>query len=366
MTAHTQSPCVFLWHDIDMVTKKCVVLDLDNTLWGGIIGEDGIDGVRLSHDGEGAGYMAFQQALRDLYDRGILLAINSRNTEGEALAVIDNHPNMILKRKHFAASRINWNDKVENMRELADELRIGLDSMVFLDDDPVNRSAMRALLPHVETPELPTDPAEYASFLLSLPYFPAAAITDEDKMRGNLYVTERLRMESEKAFENRDEFLNSLKLKMEVYEDDDSAAERLAQLSEKTNQFNIDKRPLTVDEIKRLAESDTHKIFYGRVTDRFGDYGIVAFALVATTGSVWHIGSLLMSCRVLMRGVEDAFLAAIAERAKTSGARGITIGFVPSDRNKPAQDFVERVFTEKELPIWRIENPSHIVTSIIS
>lgn len=190
--------------------KKCVVLDLDNTLWGGVIGEDGMEGIALSLAPPGNSFVAFQQALLDLYNKGIILAINSRNNEADAFEVIRNHPNQILKEHHFAAYRINWNDKASNIRELAKELNIGLDSMVFLDDDKTNREMVRALVPEVEVPELPESPKEYTKFLNSLDYFSTEVITDEDKMRGNLYVTERLRKEQEKAFTSKEEFLESL------------------------------------------------------------------------------------------------------------------------------------------------------------
>ena len=151
--------------------KKCIVLDLDNTLWGGVVGEDGINGIKLDTETPGNGFLAFQQALLDLLEQGIILAINSKNNYEDAIGVIKEHPNMILKEKHFVAMRINWQDKVENMRELAKELNIGLDSMVFLDDDPLNRGLVQAELPEVEAPELPQDPAKYAKFLINLPYF---------------------------------------------------------------------------------------------------------------------------------------------------------------------------------------------------
>src|SRR3989344_7323670 len=176
-----------------MNTKKCIVLDLDNTLWGGVVGEEGVEGIKLSLNPPGNSFVAFQQALLDLFHRGVLLAINSRNNPDDAWAAIKTHPNMILRENHFAASRINWNDKSQNLRELAKELNIGLDSMVFLDDDHTNRALVRALAPEVETPDLPVDPAQYVRFLNSLPFFGSNVITDEDKMRGNLYVTERLR-----------------------------------------------------------------------------------------------------------------------------------------------------------------------------
>jgi FkbH-like protein len=186
--------------------KKCLVLDLDNTLWGGIIGEDGLEGISLSVQSPGNSFLAFQQAILDHYDRGVILTINSRNNEEDVWNVIRNHPNMILKEHHFSAFRINWQDKATNIREIAKELNIGLDSMVFLDDDETNRAMVRSLVPEVEVPELPKDPREYTRFLNTLPYFTSLVITDEDKMRGNLYVTERLRKEEENSMRLRKNF----------------------------------------------------------------------------------------------------------------------------------------------------------------
>jgi FkbH-like protein len=328
-------------------TKKCIVLDLDNTLWGGVVGEDGIDGIQLSLKAPGNSFVAFQQALLDLYNRGVLLAINSRNNPDDALAVIRTHPNMILKEANFAAQRINWQDKAENIKELAQELNIGLDSMVFLDDDPTNRALVRAMVPEVEVPELPADPLEYARFLHSLPYFPANATTDEDTMRGNLYVTERLRREQEKSHTSKEDFLKSLKLELSIFEDDGSCLPRLSQLTEKTNQFNVDKQPLTEEEIKQYIESPTHKVYYARLTDTFGDYGVVLFALVELQGKVWHIKQLLMSCRVFGRGVEDAFLSVLAKRALQDGADILTIAYNETSKNIPAKEFIDKYFSNQ-------------------
>jgi len=339
--------------------KKCIVLDLDNTLWGGIVGEDGMDGIALALKGKGADFIAFQQALLDMYDRGIILAINSNNNPDDALRVIRTHPNMILKEKHFAAQRINWNDKVTNLCELAKELNIGLDSMVFFDDSPTNRHAVRGMLPEVEVPELPEDPSLYTKTLLSLPYFTTKAITDEDKMRGNLYVTERLRKESEKDFSSTEEFLKSLGLEVRVHRNDAESLERLAQLSEKTNQFNTNKRPLTVDEVRALVESGEHEVFHARVTDRFGDSGITAVSFITKRKDHWHIDTLLMSCRVLGRGIEQAFMHAIATAAKAEGAKRITLTFTPTEKNAPARAYIDNAFnggtldtSETELPPW--------------
>jgi FkbH-like protein len=300
-----------------------------------------------------------------LYNRGVLLAINSRNNPEDALKVIREHPNMILKEKNFAASRMNWADKSDNLRELAKELNIGLDSMVFLDDDPTNRALVRSMLPEVETPELPSDPSEYASFLNSLPYFPAEAITDEDKMRGNLYVTERLRREEERQHQSKEDFLKSLNLKLAISENDTSAVTRLSQMTEKTNQFNLDKNPLSEEKIASYMQDPKYRVLHGKLVDKFGDYGIILFGLVEDRGHTWHIPSMLMSCRAFGRGVEHAFLSLIAEKAKAAGAQEITINFSESEKNAPAKEFADALFPDRKMAISSApQAPSWIQLSI--
>lgn len=334
--------------------KKCLVLDLDNTLWGGVVGEDGLENLRLSLTPPGSGYLAFQQAILDHFHRGVMLAINSRNNPEDALLVLRTHPNMLLKEHHFAAMRLNWNDKAQNLRELSEELNIGLDAMVFLDDDAANRSLVRALLPEVETPDLPVDPSDYARFLNAQQYFPSEAITDEDKMRGNLYVTERLRREQEKRYVNKEEFLASLKLELICSEDDSSSLARLVQLTEKTNQFNTNKRPLSEDEIRSYLASPIHHIYQAQLLDIFGDSGIVAFALVEERGREWHIDQFLMSCRVFGRAVEEAFLAFIADRAHSAGAERLSISFTETPKNMPAKAFLDTHFKLHTLMLHKI------------
>ncbi len=336
--------------------KKCLVLDLDNTLWGGIIGEDGMENIQLSVTAPGNSFLAFQQAILDLYDRGIILAINSRNNPADAWQVIKTHPNMILKENHFAAHRINWNDKAANIRELAKELNIGLDSMVFLDDDSTNREMVKALVPEVEVPELPADPRQYARFLNSLTYFDSKVITDEDKMRGNLYVTERLRKEEEKSHTNKEDFLQSLDLELLIHENDESSIPRLSQLSEKTNQFNNLKQPFTEEQMKQFMRDPSHTVLHGKLSDKFGDSGLIISAVIEKNkngkkdgaknadGKNWHIKSLLMSCRVFGRGVEDAFFAEIMKKAYNEGASDISISFKESEKNAPAKTFIEANF----------------------
>ena len=331
--------------------KKCIVLDLDNTLWGGIVGEDGLNGIKLGLSPPGSYFVAFQQALIDLYNQGIILAVNSKNNFNDIMAVISTHPNMILKEHHFAALRINWDDKVKNLRELAQELNIGLDSMVFLDDDPVNRLLVRTILPEVEVPDLPEDPKQFVKFLQSLPYFRIEVVTDEDKMRGSFYVTERLRKEHEKKFTLPKDFLKSLETEVHSYLDDPVCAPRLAQLTAKTNQFNTNKQPMSEDEIRRYVADPKYAVFHAEAKDRFGNHGIIAFALVNKIEQKWIIESLLVSCRVLGRGIEEAFLESIRKSAMHHGAEWLEIVFSPTAKNQPAKNFVEKHFNEYTLPV---------------
>lgn len=324
--------------------KKCLVLDLDNTIWGGVIGEDGIHNIALSTQAPGNSYLAFQQAILDLYNRGVILAINSRNNPDDAWEVIRNHPNQLLKEHHFAAYRINWQDKAQNIQEIAQELNIGLDSLVFLDDDPTNRELVRNLVPEVEVPELPEDPVRYASFLNSLPYFVTHTTTDEDKMRGNLYVTERLRLEEQKTFESKEAFLASLDLELFIFESDMYSAARIAQLTEKTNQFNTNKIPYSQEDILTFIEDPTKRVFHGRLQDKFGDYGIIVVALVDVKDEVWHITTLLMSCRVFGKGVEYAFISHLINHANKEGVKDIALSFQETQKNVPAKQFIDKEF----------------------
>ena len=328
--------------------KKCIVLDLDNTLWGGIIGEDGIDGIDLSLQAPGNSFIAFQQALLDYYNKGIILAINSRNNPEDAWNVIRNHPNMILKEHHFATARINWNDKATNIRELATELNIGLDSMVFLDDDKTNREMVKSLVPEVLVPDLPESPKEYTKFLNSLTCFSFDVITDEDKMRGNLYVTERLRKEEEKNFSTQEEFLSSLSLQMTIYKNNESCPQRLSQLTEKTNQFNTLKRPLSEAEVLSYIKNTNYDVYHASLHDVFGDHGVILFCLVEKKDDAWNIKSLLMSCRVFGRGVEIAFMSYFFNEANKVGVEKITIESEVTEKNVPAREFIQKNFINNE------------------
>ncbi|OGF94820.1 hypothetical protein A2Y47_00940 [Candidatus Giovannonibacteria bacterium RIFCSPLOWO2_12_43_8] len=334
--------------------KKCLVLDLDNTLWGGIVGEDGMRGIKLDLNG-GSGYIAFQQAILDLHDRGIILAINSKNNYEDAIQVIREHPNMVLRENNFASICINWEDKIENMKKIAEEINIGLDSMVFIDDDPINQALIKNYLPDVDAPNLPANPEQYAKFLLDLPYFKnMKAITDEDKMRGNLYVTERLRKTAEQKYVSREDFLKSLNIEVSCFMDDKSCVPRLAQLTEKTNQFNSNKQPFSEDEINQSIDAKNRSVFYCSARDKFGDYGVVGAAFVSTKDKEWIIESILMSCRALGRGIEEAFLQFIADNAVQNSAQKLSALFTESKKNKPAKEFLAKYFQNFSMELKNI------------
>jgi len=221
------------------LSKRCIVLDLDNTLWGGIVGEDGFNGIKLGSGPPGNAFVEFQKHLLGLYHRGILIAINSKNNLDDAMEVIEKHPDMILRKEHFACVRINWNDKVSNLKEISDELNFGLENFVFIDDDPINREFMKSSLPQVMTVDLPNDPAKYAQILEEMNDFDVLKITDEDKKRGIMYSQQKERKVFEKSSTNLEEFLKNMKLKVTIQKADNFTIPRISQLILKTNQFNL-------------------------------------------------------------------------------------------------------------------------------
>jgi len=334
--------------------RKCLVLDLDNTLWGGVVGEDGPHGIALGHEAPGNAYRALQEVILDLWKRGVILAVNSKNNEADAMEALERHPEMILRPRHFAALRINWRDKAANLESIAAELNIGLDSLVFLDDNPAECALVRSRLPQVLTVQLPRDPARYRETLLRLTDFDALTLTEEDRQRGQLYAQRRERQEWEArraganggangaAADNLDDYLGELGLVVAVAPADEFTIPRVAQLIGKTNQFNLTTRRHNEAAVRAFARSADHAVYTVRVEDRFGDHGLTGVAIVATAGDVWEIDTLLLSCRVLGRGVETALLSALAAAARASGARALRGQFIPTAKNAPAADIYER------------------------
>ncbi|MCS7119881.1 MAG: HAD-IIIC family phosphatase [Nitrososphaerota archaeon] len=322
------------------LTRKCIVVDLDNVLWGGILGEDGFDGIKLGSDPVGKAYVDFQKLLLSYYNRGIILAINSKNNYEDAMKVIREHPNMILREKHFAAMRINWKDKVENMIELAQELNIGLDSMVFVDDSPQERERIRQALPQVLVLEVPSSPFRYAEALMELNDFNTLAISEEDKLRGEMYYAERKRRDLMKSVSNIEDFLRSLDMTAEIRYADSFSVPRITSLINRTNQFNLTTRRRTQVEVERIcSEKDKYLVYSMRVTDRFGDEGIVGVAIIKKGEKEWIIDTFLLSCRVIGRRVETVLLARIIEDARRSGVSFLIGEYIPTEKNQVAKSF---------------------------
>jgi FkbH-like protein len=319
--------------------RKVLVLDLDNTLWGGIIGEDGLAGIQLGDAPPGNAFVAFQRRLLALQRRGVLLAVNSANNHDEAIEAMRKHPEMVLKPEHFAAMRINWKEKTENMGELAEELRLGLDSFVFWDDSLIEQERVRALLPEVLTVEVPRDPALYERALSRITEFDALDLTEEDRARGRMMAEGHARREARAKIETEEDFLRSLEIQATVAPPDDVTLPRFAQLTQRTNQFNLTTRRYTEAELSRMTASEGVLARGLRVIDRFGDEGWVGLALIERSGEKARVDTFLMSCRVIGRKIEHAFLAALLRELKTGGVLRLEAAYRRTARNSLCEGF---------------------------
>jgi len=325
------------------LTKKCIVLDLDNTLWGGIVGEDGFDGIKLGPTPPGNIYMEFQQRILALFNRGTILAVNSNNNEKDAMEVLKRHPYMILREHNFASLKINWNSKIKNLKEIAREVNIGLDSMVFLDDDKRIRQIVREALPEVLCPELPENPSDYPEFLINLKCMDALQITQEDKKRGRLYATERKRKESTTAFSDISKYLEHLNIITEVKAADKFSIPRLSQLTLRTNQFNFSTKRYSEQEMQNMARDKKYDIYYVRVKDKYGDYGITGAVVILKDMKEWFVDTFLLSCRILGKNIEHAVMSTILEKASKGRIERIAIDYRKTEKNEPVSRFLKEL-----------------------
>ena len=345
-------------------TKKVVVCDLDNTLWGGVVGDDGPQNIKLgAPDPLGECFQAFQSALKGLRSRGILLTICSKNDEKLALSVIEEHPAMILRKDDFVGWRINWKDKAENLVALAEELNLGLDSFVFLDDSPQERDQIRQILSQVYVPDLPASPSEFAPFLASLDCFETSSLGKEDLARTEMYRAERERKEALNVGGDVENWLGSLQIKVSAAPLRPESLPRAAQLLNKTNQFNLTLRRLDEKSFWDWAESPANSIYTFNVSDRFGDFGLVGLASISIAGANAQITDFVMSCRVMGKKIEEALLGYTVERAKAAGARHIVALPADGPRNGPAKDFFASKFVSGDraaIDSTRVSIPAHI------
>lgn len=357
--------------------RKVLVTDLDNTLWGGLAGEEGLEGVRLGPAYPDCGYRHLQAAMLDLYRRGVLLAINSKNNETDARRILEGHSGMLLRPEHFAAMRINWQDKAQNLREIAAELNLGTDSLVFLDDNPVERQRIRMELPEVEVIDLPTDPMLYEAALRDCVFFERLAITDEDRARQQHYQQQRGRVELQRAAASLEEFYWSLRQTVVLSPMQPASLGRVAQLTRKTNQFNVTTKRYSEQELHALAARPDWQIWTVEVSDRFGDNGLVGVAITHSENSVCEIDTLLLSCRVIGRTVETAILAHLLAQAQQQGMRQVLGVFLPTKKNAPAAGlFRDHGFTRQDdrwifdltqpLPACPAWIDAHVTTELVA
>ncbi len=320
--------------------RKCLVLDCDGVLWGGVVGEDGMAGIALGTTAPGSAYREFQQEAVNLYHRGVVLALCSKNEAADVWEIFDRHPDMVLRREHVAAARINWTDKATGLRELAQELNLGLDSFVFVDDSDFEVDLVRQVLPEVATIHLPSGKAsEYRSILAGCGLFDTLTLSEEDRARGASYQAEAARRRLQADTGDLGSYLRSLEMRLEIALADPFAIPRVAQLTQKTNQFNLTTRRYSEEDIRRLADSPGADVISLKYRDRFGDSGIVGVCILRYDGDQAEFDTLLLSCRVLGRAVEVAFLAQCLVRARTHGALGATARYRPTAKNAQVRDF---------------------------
>jgi FkbH-like protein len=344
------------------------VADLDNTLWGGVIGEDGMNGIKLGPEYPGAAYQNLQRAMLDLTRRGILLAICSKNNPDDAKEALEKHPGMILKPKDFSAVRINWNDKARNLREIASELNVGTDALAFLDDNPVEREQIRSALPEVTILDLPEDPLAFAATVQDCPAFERLALSGEDQQRTTLYAAQHERSQAEQTFQSKEDFFRYLDQEAEIAPVAPATVARVAQLTQKTNQFNLTTRRYSEQQIADMAARPDWQVLSIKVRDRFGDHGLVGVAITCDESESCEIETFLLSCRVIGRAVETALLSHLAHSAAARGRQRLAGRYIPTKKNAPARDFYAlhgfQLLEEKsDGSIWTLNLQHHTIAT---
>lgn len=327
-------------------SKKALILDCDNTLWKGIVGEDGFDGISMSPDSPaGKPFSEVQSLIKQLQRQGVLVGLCSKNNPEDVFEVLDKHPDMILRREDIAGFRINWDDKATNIRALVEEWNIGMDSVVFVDDSDFELGLVREVLPEVITINVPSRISEYPQLIRSrLGLFFQLSVSEEDKKKTLLYQQERARVRAQAAFTNVGEYLRCLELKLVIHEEPQSITARLAQMTQKTNQFNLTTRRYTEADIGRFLQSDHHIVLAFAVSDKFGEYGITGEAIVEVdvNQQTATIDTLLLSCRVLGRNVEFVLVDELIRMLRTRGIAKIQAEYLKTPKNALIADYLDR------------------------
>lgn len=318
---------------------KCIALDLDDTLWGGVIGDDGLDRIRVSAHGDGEPFYRFQRYLIELKKRGILLAVCSKNEPENARLPFRYHPEMLIREQDIAAFIANWDDKSENLKRLHDILNIGLESIVFIDDNPFERNLIRNLVPEVIVPEMPEDTADYVKVLSELNLFETVSFSEEDARRSELYLSQA-RSEAERTnYASFEEYLISLEMKLTIGRFDNTHLARITQLFQRTNQFNLTTNRYSAEQCKRIMGDHSYLPLYAQLRDRFGDHGLIGIVVIRFAADVAAITDWLISCRVFRRGVEQELMNYVFEVARAHGAKRVTGRYLPTAKNRMVRDF---------------------------
>lgn len=330
--------------------KKCLILDLDNTTWGGIIGDDGLENIQVGSLGIGKAFSELQHWAKKLKQRGIIIAICSKNTESIAREPFEKHPEMVLRLDDISIFMANWDNKADNIRQIQSVLNIGFDSMVFLDDNPFERNIVRENLPEVTVPEMPEDPANYLEFLYGLNLFETASYSNQDKDRTKLYQVEAERVKSFKKFTNEDDFLKNLDMVSTIAPFNKFNTPRVAQLSQRSNQFNLRTKRYTEADVERMAESEDYATFTFTLEDKFGDNGLICVIILnKESGQHLFIDTWFMSCRVLKRGMENFVLNVLVDYAKNNGFVALKGEFIETPKNAMVKNhYTELGFSETD------------------
>lgn len=336
--------------------KKCVILDLDNTTWGGIIGDDGLENIQIGSLGIGKAFSEFQYWIKKLKNRGIIVAVCSKNTESVAKEPFEKHPDMVLHLDDIAVFVANWENKADNIRHIQNILNIGFDSMVFLDDNPFERNLVRENIPEICVPELPEDPAEYLEYLYALNLFETVSYSNEDAERTKQYQTEAQRATLQQKFTNEDDFLKSLNMVSLVEPFNKFNTPRVAQLSQRSNQFNLRTVRYTDADIESLAASENHFTFSFTLEDKFGDNGLICVIILQKEDDhTLFIDTWFMSCRVLKRGMENFVLNTIANFAKENGFTTLKGEYIPTAKNAMVEDHYKNLGFEQSGNFWALD-----------
>jgi FkbH-like protein len=325
------------------MSRKLVVIDLDDTMWGGIVGDVGWESLRLGgHDATGEAFVQFQRQLLALTKRGIALAVVSKNEEATALDAMRQHPEMAIRPEVLAAYRINWRDKAQNILEITKELNLGLQSTVFIDDNPIERGRVREALPEVYVPDWPVDPTRYGTALDALRCFDSPHVSAEDRERNTMYATERERTSLRNQVASFDDWLATLGLKTRFERLGAGNVARATQLLNKTNQMNLRTRRLSEAEFLEWSRAAGHEAWTVHVSDRFGDAGLTGLLSLSREGDDVHVADYVLSCRVMGRRVEETMLWAGRRRAVALGGQRLVVSPIPTSKNKPCLDFMAR------------------------